>query len=61
MSSSTATESVINESTVLKAECQKTPYLDGQYFVIDVENSSLRGSVTGICKLCDSEKKIKGM
>ena len=58
-SGSTAMESV-NELTILKIKSQETSYLDGQYFELDIENSSLTGSVTGICKLCKSEKRIKG-
>ncbi|CAG5090554.1 Protein of unknown function [Cotesia congregata] len=39
----------------LIAECNKRPYLDGTFFIPDLEKSSIDGTVVGICQICKKD------
>ncbi|XP_057331849.1 uncharacterized protein LOC130671788 [Microplitis mediator] len=39
----------------LAKHCRKRPYLDGTYYVPDLDKSSLNGIIVGICQLCQTE------
>ncbi|XP_057336374.1 uncharacterized protein LOC130674944 [Microplitis mediator] len=48
----------------LSDECRKRPYLDGKFFVPDLNQSTLNGTIVGICQICRTENNkthsIKG-
>lgn len=49
-----------DELELVVRECDKHAFSDGKYFEIDIERSSFRGNIFATCKLCPSNKVIKG-